>query len=222
MMINVSTHRPIVATLTVRAVEVREPVNHFRHINWQKIKSDKVLLFKSELENVLDTVSVKFADSYSHTGIDNLYNSIVDCISLATESCLPRVKFRPFLKPYWNQGMKDRHAFMRLKRRNWLAAGRPRDASNSSLVAYKDAKRLFRSHHRTVVANYINKIHRDIDSADVMDNGLFWKLFNRKRSSSPILQSVNFSLGAKRYVTRIRYARSGEITSRIYTAIQTT
>ena len=29
--INVSTHRPIVATLTVRAVEVREQVLHFRH-----------------------------------------------------------------------------------------------------------------------------------------------------------------------------------------------
>ena len=69
--------------------------------------------------------------------LDQTYTNIINSITAASDLILPRTKFRPYLKPYWDSTLKDLHAVMREKRRQWHRAGRPRGNRHSS---YKDLK----------------------------------------------------------------------------------
>jgi hypothetical protein len=38
----------------------------------------------------------------SISDIDELYSEIVVIVNLATDLFIPKVKFKPYIKPYWN------------------------------------------------------------------------------------------------------------------------
>ena len=117
--------------------------------------------------------------------LDQTYTNIINSITAASDLILPRTKFRPYLKPYWDSTLKDLHAVMREKRRQWHRAGRPRGNRHSSYKDYKTAKCLFRAHHRRCADNFLREIDIDIDQAAEVDSALFWKKINcRKKFSS--------------------------------------
>ena len=72
---------------------------------------------------------------------------------------------------------------MRIKRRAWIDAGRPRDTDHDSYKAYKDAKRCFRKIYRNSSYKYLQQINEDIDTASGVDSPLFWRLFQNKNKS---------------------------------------
>ncbi len=71
-------------------------------------------------------------DITSTNDIDLLYSIIVHSIINATEQCIPKAKFKPYIKPYWNEELATLHKEMSILRQNWINNNRPRDNNNNS------------------------------------------------------------------------------------------
>ncbi|WAQ97332.1 hypothetical protein MAR_030022 [Mya arenaria] len=61
----------------------------------------------------------------STSDIDNLYSGIDVIINLATDLFIPRVEFKPHIKPYWNVSLKTLHKKMEVARAAWVTDGQP-------------------------------------------------------------------------------------------------
>ena len=94
----------------------------------------------------------------------------------------PKAKFRPYLKPYWSEELKQVHAIMKRKRNVWLQEGRPRGVGYRCYREQKQAKCEFRKMNRHCFNTFLNKINQDIDDASNCDSALFQRLFNAKRA----------------------------------------
>ena len=77
--------------------------------------------------------------------IDRQYSHIVNSILRASDK-LPKTRFKPFLKPYWDSFLKHLHAVMRGKRREWIRNGRPRGMQNISYKEYTKPLKLYFVH----------------------------------------------------------------------------
>ena len=112
-----------------------------------------------------------------------MYNGIVNEINVASDKHFPQTKFKPFLKPYWNNDLKHLHKCMRHKRQEWILEGKPRSNNYMSYTEYKSAKRQFRKLHRQCASNYLKKMDEDIDNAAGVDCDYFWKLITTSNDS---------------------------------------
>ena len=88
--------------------------------------------------------------------------------------------FKPFLKPYWDNVLKNLHAVMSEKRRKWVRDGQPRGMQNLTYKEYKSAKTLFRAHHRRCAEKYLTELNMEIDNAAEIDSAVFWKKVNNR------------------------------------------
>lgn len=150
-MLNVSRHMPIVCSVSVPMTDF-EACNYTfpSHIKWDKLDEATITQYKSELESMLVEESC-FEGISIETKQDRTYSHVADSIIKASDLTLPKLKFRPYLKPYWDRALKDLHAGMHEKRRKWISEGRPRGTTFLSYKEYKTAKSLFRAHHRRCV-----------------------------------------------------------------------
>ena len=180
--LNVSRHRPVICCLQVPQTDLICE-DRQSHIAWHKLDQSALRMYEAELSRLL-TLQPAYLGTDIESCIDSRYNAIIDCVKAVSDSTLPKTSFRPYLKPYWSRVLKDLHAVMREKRRNWIFNGRPRGCNNSSYNDYKQAKRLFRSQHRVCAENYLIEINAEIDQAAEVDSGFFWKKVNSRRQQS--------------------------------------
>ena len=119
---------------------------------------------------------------YHSTGsLTTICTSLI-VLTLNTQGLVLQTQFRSFLKPYWDQKLKDLHAVMRQRRRNWIIGGKPRGGGGGNDVSYrtyKNAKCQLRSQHRKCAENYSNDLNKDIDEAAELDSAFFWKKSTR-------------------------------------------
>ena len=73
---------------------------------------------------------------------------------------------------------------MRLVRRQWCNAGRPRQCLKVSYRQYKAAKCDFKRLHRKVVSEYLKSLNDDIDRSAEINSCRFWKLVNARRKGN--------------------------------------
>ena len=180
--LNVSSHRPIICSLCIPAITDKHDNPVFKPIKWKKLKQDDAVKYSTMLSCLLAS-EIDLRNFYvCRENIDLLYNTIVKSISSASKTYLPYKSYRSYLKPYWNQSLKDLHALMRFKRSEWVADGKPHSMTAGSFLNYKDAKREFRAYHRKRVTNYLREVHDEIDNAAGVDCGLFWRLFNARKN----------------------------------------
>ena len=181
--LNVSRHLPVVCSVSIPTANLNTSTFDFpSHIKWEKLDSEKKLSYSTNLGTLL----LKHSDRDGlncHDSLNMTYSHIVDSILKASES-LPKTKFRPFLKPYWDPVLKNLHAVMRDKRRNWIRDGRPRGVQFLTYREYKTAKTLFRAHHRRCAENYLTELNMEIDKAAKIDSAVFWKKVNNRRKTS--------------------------------------
>ncbi len=126
--------------------------------------------------------------------IDNVYDTIVDSIKTVCDTCIPKSSYKPYLKPYWNNTLKDLHRYEMSMRQTWIRNGRPRGHQHPSYTDYKLAKRRFRAYHRQCIEQYMSGLDAEIDTAAELDTTSFWKLYNRrkKRSCNAAGTEINF------------------------------
>ena len=182
--LNVSRHRPIICGLNIPLTDfASENASISTHIAWHKLDEQTMRAYESELSNTLLSKS-NALDIRARERIDMRHNIIIESITIASDLTLPKTKFRPYLKPYWDRALKDLHAAMREKRRVWVREGRPRGRNYVSYNEYKSSKRLFRAHHRACAERFLLELNAEIDQAAEVDSNLFWKKVNSRRHKS--------------------------------------
>ncbi len=149
--LNVSRHRPIVCTLK-QLDSTGEHIprdDSVPRINWKKAQKEHIANYQSEISSSLQSVTSELnLPPQCTTDLDIIYDNFVTSMCKCSDDCIPKSKFRSFLKPYWNAELTDLHRNMKTMRRVWAACGRPRGSEHISYSEYKDAKRRFRRCHR--------------------------------------------------------------------------
>ena len=192
--LNVSSHRPIVVSFCITDMAFACNTSQFKPIKWGKIKQEVLNKYAQELSTALvDKININ--DNYGCCkSIDYLYQSIVDSIENASNNSLPYRDYRPYLKPYWDQTLKELHRVMRTKRVAWIKDGKPRGHQFKSYSEYKQSKCTFRSYHRLRVKAFMREQNDEIDRAAGIDSGLFWRLFNARKNDKILKEGgeINF------------------------------
>ncbi|MCG7876973.1 MAG: reverse transcriptase domain-containing protein, partial [Candidatus Thiodiazotropha endolucinida] len=183
--LNVSRHLPIVCCVSVPRDNL--DINNFSfpsHIKWDKLTDETLHLYRMELEKRLFAKYNNSEEVSTTENFDRKYTHLVNSIITASDTTLPKTKFKPYLKPYWDRVLKDLHAAMREKRRIWISHGRPRGVQFETYKDYKSAKALFRAHHRRCAENFLIELNSEIDQAAELDSAAFWKRVNYRRKTS--------------------------------------
>ena len=180
--INVSTHRPIVCEITMPLFDnISQDTKSTPRLKWSKASVSNLNEFEyfmntdSSLNQLLET------DISSTDQIDYIYSVMVESLVKISNNCIPKTKFRKFLKPYWNSELSSLHKNMTTLRKLWVDSFRPRD--NSTVYNnYKSAKCAFRRCHRRATDNYLIKLNVEIDKASELDSSTFWKIIKMRNS----------------------------------------
>ena len=169
--LNVSNHRPIVCTVKLPIIPVE--FKSSGSINWRNVQSDSLDSYRQSF-NVDNNINNLFQyDIASTDNIDTFHDAIVSSIRQITNTCIPKSKFKSFLKPYWNKELTDAHKCMKYKRRVWVSDGKPRGDIFKSYKDYKAAKCAFRKLHRVKVEQYLDGLNAEIDQAAEIDSAYF-------------------------------------------------
>ena len=113
---NVSDHRPVEIVLDLSLNEVpAHTVKPEPYVNWTKLSSDSIELYRDKMLSKLDEIAVPFysllhgdacCSDFSHKcAIQSYYRAIVDAV-LCADSFLPRVS-PGFQKPFWSPSLND-------------------------------------------------------------------------------------------------------------------
>lgn len=196
--LNVSCHRPIIASINLRFTANETANLPFSPIKWSKVGDYCREKFADELNRSLSHIDIQ-KNSNIHDHIDNLYQQMVDCITYASRTHIPSTKYCSYLKPYWGIELKRLHNQMKDKRHNWVREGRPRSELADSFKQYKLAKRAFRRCHRTEDRKFMRKTFDDIDYAATINSPLFWKLLKAKSSRKASLAGGELIFNNKTY-----------------------
>ena len=132
-------------------------------------------------------------DLNSVNSIDQAYQTLASGITATAQNCFPVKTFKHFLKPYWNQELRDFHKRMTIKRAVWVADGKPMDSCCLTYKEYKNSKREFRRCHRKYANKYLQNQIDQIDKAAEVDSSLFWRMINarqKKSNSAPGLKLI--------------------------------
>ena len=143
--------------------------------------------FRDHVETKCRNLSLDVQRPEMLNNIDSLYNDICAIISECFEKHLPhRKSFKQFLKPYWDETLKELHKIMKDNRSVWISERRPHGDGYSSYRQYKEAKRLFRQYHRKCAQNYLKTLNDEIDHAAEVNSECeyFWELVNKRKSNN--------------------------------------
>ena len=182
--LNFSTHRPITCSLSIFTHE-RVGLHMQSHIiKWKNVKQKYIDKYTQYLESNHKLQSALNTNIQTKTDVDRLYQIIVQVINEATNECIPRTKFKPFIKPYWTKTLSVQHDLMKALRSVWINEGRPRGDWSPSYREYKNAKAAFKRLHREAVCDYMINLEKELDEAAELDNDEFWRLINRRKSKT--------------------------------------
>ena len=182
--LNVSRQRPVICRITVPMVNFENQLqSYMSHVKWEKLDESALQLYQSEISKSLLSYSCP-ADQDPKQKLEQTYTHIVNSITVVSDLVLPKTKFKPYIKPYWDTTLKGLHAAMRGKRRNWIREGRPRGHTHLSYREYKLTKCLFRAYHRKCAEKFLTELDSNIDQAAEVDSAGFWKKVNNRRNFS--------------------------------------
>ena len=113
------------------------------------------------------------------SSIDIILNLVTDTLK-SDASAVPTSKFRPHLRPYWNETLTLLKIDKVKKYRKWKESGRPR--GNSILwQEHKRAKKDFSSTLRRLSKSYENEQIQNVVDSIGLDKSFFWCLLKRSR-----------------------------------------
>ena len=183
--LNVSRHRPIVCELLYPVPDLQNNMpSNGSHIKWKQVSSDMTLMYRTHLDESLRVTDYSNVPNVTDR-ITQRYDNIATKINSCSDIAFPKSEFRRYLKPYWDQNLKNLHAVMRQARRQWISEGRPRGNNHTSYRKYKTAKSIFRSQHRKCADNYLSSLNAEIDQFAELDSAYFWKRLTGDGSCRP-------------------------------------
>ena len=186
-----SDHKPVSFSLRCNCT-LTSNVCHFESDGakfsplWQNCDDVLKLMYSNTLDAMLQNIILPLELNDVTNGarataeIDNLYDSIVSCISSATTACIPhsRSSKSSLNTPGWNTYVKDKHDVAREAFLEWLQLGKPRCGVEFELMKrtrsqFKLALRYCRAHVEQMKADAC------ADSAVDSNARKFWTKVNR-------------------------------------------
>ena len=101
---NTSDHNPL--SVTIRCNVPRFEISNRCVYRWDKVDTT---LYREMLEGSVISKDLINKPITCNKDIDVLYNDIVQIITEVSEICVPKSQYRPYLKPYWNENLKELH-----------------------------------------------------------------------------------------------------------------
>ncbi|XP_069105877.1 uncharacterized protein [Argopecten irradians] len=143
--LDVSNHRPLLCELRIPLPErMDHHCSKMMRFSYKWITtgtSENVSAYRESLEEAIEQSTLANTRELTcEDDIDKFTDELVTCIQSTSERSLVKRKFCKFLKPYWNEHLKDLHRNMWRLRKEWIAAGRPRDPSSATFRLYKKCK----------------------------------------------------------------------------------
>ena len=115
----------------------------YERIAWRKC----TLEHYSEFQWRLNDAVVQVDDTLSNADdIDHYYSLLCQCVKKSDE-CLPRIRYKQFVKPYWNNELKQLQSTC-MEYHRWCLEGHPRGEQFESFQLHNNAKHLFRKEQR--------------------------------------------------------------------------
>ena len=173
----VSDHLPIHTIMKFELIQYSSDGHPL--VAWNKCNNEQLMLYRSTLEHELQNISLP--EPCRPADVNKYYEDIVNAIHKAANLALPRSKFNKHAKPYWTREVRAAHTQQRLKRKQWIEHGRPRNQDNPFYRSYKDSKRRFRTLQKAAIANVELKYYQDLNSSAECDMRQFWHLVNQRR-----------------------------------------
>ena len=194
--LNVSRHRPVFCQLKLpqNQQQIVSPVCE-QSINWKNANSDQIDTYQCSLHKNKVLLDFDQGEVGSNDDITRAYLTLVNEVNASAKLCFPLKRFKPFLKPYWNNELSSLHSDMKQKRAEWITHGKLRGNCHPTYKMYKLAKALFRRKHRFYVQVYMKKQIEEIDRLAEVNSDLFWRHVNsrRKKSNSFSGSELNFN-----------------------------
>ena len=183
---NLSFHLPIVCTLNqdfFRLLLSDDNVPYHDKLSWKRIGDTKI---KAKYQKcVKEKILLDMAD-LSVNSANDLESTIVKFNKVLVDSArdsIPKTKFKPYLKPYWNANFKQLHYEVRKCRREWSGAGRPRSRDNTLFLRYKEAKRKFRKELRKKALEHEINDYDELQRVFEVDRSEFHKRVSKRSST---------------------------------------
>ena len=184
--LNTSDHFAVCASLDFECGETAPPpVNSFTSVKWDKLRKDVIReKYTERLEvfarSLLHDCDFRELDKYK---IDETIECVV-AYMMKLSGDLPKTKFRPNVRPYWN----DKLRYLKTKKvdsyRKWVNKGRPRSNECAEWLEYKSDKKAFRREIKYVHKQYEkNEIDILLKTAE-WDKNHFWQLLKKSRKNS--------------------------------------
>ena len=111
--------------------------------------------------------------------VNTIISQIVEAIHMKS-SKLVHNQFKKALKPYWNQNLTKLSKDKKQVRKNWIAAGKPRNKGNPLYEKYKESKNEFRKEQFRRIAEFENQCMRDLAEFQEIDQRQFWHFVNKR------------------------------------------
>ena len=180
---NLSHHLPLIVRINVDGDITDGKIfnksgREYERIAWRKCTLEHF----SEFQRRLNDAVLEMDDTLSNADdIDHYYSVLCQCVKKSDE-CLPRVKYKQFVKPYWNNELKQLKSTCMKYHKRWCLEGRPRGEQFENFRLYKNAKRLFRKEQRRMIRKSEENDFEELSDAAEIDNIKFWKYVNRRRN----------------------------------------
>ena len=122
--------------------------------------------------------------------IDDLCDRLISCLLYVSDAVVPKSQYCSYLKPYWNDQLKQLHSEQLNLRRQWISQGKPRGSTFPLYVQYKKAKRRFAKHLHQYAEDYEQSQFHDISVSGDMGMKLFWKYISRNRKEEAVVTPI--------------------------------
>ena len=193
---NLSHHLPLIVKINVDGDITDEKIfsksgREYERIAWRKCTLEHF----SEFQRRLNDAVMEVNDTSSNTDdIDHYYSLLCQCVK-KSDKCLPCVKYKQFLKPYWNNQLEQLKSTCMEYHRRWCLEGRPRGEQFESFQLYKNAKCLFIKEQRRLIRKSQENDFKELSDATEIDNIKFWKYVNRRRNRRTMTNVFTFDDG---------------------------
>ena len=189
--LNTSDHLPVFAKLSANlplpssspSSNQSTPCYPFSPRNWSKTPKEVVISKYTlpsgpRLSTILSNSPTLSTLQSQPKSIDSLLSDVSSCLLSCSRHIPPR-KFHPAKQPGWDSALKLASKTCKSYYRSWVRAGRPRNPDNPLRMAYKAAKKLFRSHLRLRNKRLDNIFFNSLDTNLDPQGWGWWKSFYR-------------------------------------------
>ena len=151
---NVTHHLPMEVTIMFpgesASFEVTEILTRPK-VAWKKCSAEQFCSYQNSLDENLHSLSLDSEDNPE--SIEKYVRAILESVNIAS-TMLPHVKYKSYIKPYWNKKLTTLKKIVTAKHKLWVQNGQPRGRNHQTFEDYKEAKRLFRKEQRRCIQEY--------------------------------------------------------------------